>query len=174
MPYVDWAWLKRYQIVVALFALGGAIAFAYLWVNWLYPTLAANRGFTDRLVYWEVAWQTWRQYPIFGGGLDTHTTFYVLRAQSIPNDIFRAAHNWWMTILADLGLVGFTAALFLWGQTAVPAKQTRPLPATEPLPQANTTDRRPIHKANREKQQKKERPPLNPVAKQARPYRTPT
>lgn len=59
-------------------------------------------GLTGRDYYWAATFNVWTQHPIFGVGFQQHSIVAGLPAY---------AHNMYLAILADLGLVGFIAII---------------------------------------------------------------
>lgn len=57
-------------------------------------------GFTGRDYYWSSTFRVWTQHPIFGVGFQQHSIVAGLPAY---------AHNMYLAILADLGMIGFIA-----------------------------------------------------------------
>ena len=53
-------------------------------------------------------------YPLFGSGLGTHTTAFILAPSfDMTERLFFYAHSLWFTVLSELGFIGFVALLFV-------------------------------------------------------------
>lgn len=87
---------------------------------------------TDRLAFWAIAWQLFTRFPLLGAGLRTHAA--VTPELHAGPRLLDAAHNDYLNLLADCGLVGgalATAAAVAWllavrrGLAEVPAGGSR-------------------------------------------------
>ena len=68
-----------------------------------------------RAEFWSIAWRMWLEQPLLGQGLDTFGSFFLLYNPSVPPAFpFRAAHSLWMSLLAETGIVGASAAISCW------------------------------------------------------------
>ncbi len=76
--------------------------------------ISQDAGFADRLFIWGVGTEMLQQYPLFGAGLNTFSTFYT--EASLKNHLFWHAHNYWINILAEIGLIGGIIALGMSAQ----------------------------------------------------------
>jgi hypothetical protein len=98
--------------------------------SWSLISLAKKINFGERVVYWDLGWKVFNEYPIFGVGLGNVGLFseqllspeawkmgevrqLLLYEPSLPN-----TKNLWVRILSETGLVGFsfysTWLIVLW------------------------------------------------------------
>jgi O-antigen ligase len=73
---------------------------------------------TPRLTYWGVGLKTWWENPLFGTGLDSFGTFYRLNRtredfDAVYGTVTNSAHNYFIDILSNGGLVLLLPVLFL-------------------------------------------------------------
>lgn len=76
----------------------------------------SNIGYLYRFTYWQVAIETWFRSPFFGQGPATFASSYL---QSVPvpfERLYVNAHSFYMDTLAESGLAGIVAVLFLIGK----------------------------------------------------------
>jgi len=124
-------------LVLALFVIyvGGFIGFLYLlphinhrfgsllkWQSYASNLLeyAFRLGFAERVVYWSVGWEIFARYPVLGVGLGNAGFFF---PQMMPNLGYRLTEitalfynsstlpnikSFWLRLLAESGLVGFS------------------------------------------------------------------
>jgi O-antigen ligase len=90
-----------------------------LGIGWLFLNMAQHPShdslFSSRSLYWPLAWQTFLASPFWGVGPYTFSSQY-LRHYSIPPSILYVhAHNFYLTIAAEMGLVGLAALAWLLG-----------------------------------------------------------
>lgn len=106
------------QIARLLIGILGAIALFVALLVFLRPeTLrtTSNLSILYRGEFWSIALDMWHQSPLLGQGLDTFGTFFMLNNQNAPPATpFRAAHSWWMSLLAETGLFGLGSAIICW------------------------------------------------------------
>ena len=62
-----------------------------------------------RLDFWRVALLAWRAAPLWGSGLNSYATYYMLNMPVPPETLYVAAHNIFFQALADMGLLGLLA-----------------------------------------------------------------
>jgi len=70
----------------------------------------------SRLEIWAVAWQVFLDHPLTGIGIGNFQTYYLQHAP--PNALEPAAthaHNLFVHVLAEAGLLGLLGFLLLWG-----------------------------------------------------------
>jgi Undecaprenyl-phosphate galactose phosphotransferase WbaP len=98
-----------------------------------YTPGTATRGLNlgvARIPYWEVAWQGIREQPWLGHGEGTFPDYYRSQAdrdgqlQAVPAHV----HNFYLQVLFERGLVGFSGLLLFIAALAFRAVQRRDLP----------------------------------------------
>ena len=70
----------------------------------------------SRLQIWQVAWQAFKEYPLTGIGANRFGLYYLEHRP--PNALEPAAahaHNLFLNLLAETGILGTAAFLILWG-----------------------------------------------------------
>ncbi|MDY7039579.1 MAG: O-antigen ligase family protein [Chloroflexota bacterium] len=75
----------------------------------------ANYAVIERLAHWQAALDMWTDRPWLGVGIGNYAVVYP--AYSLPkwHDPLGHAHNYYLNIAAEAGLVGLAAYLLLWG-----------------------------------------------------------
>ncbi|MCA9988242.1 MAG: O-antigen ligase family protein, partial [Anaerolineales bacterium] len=66
-----------------------------------------------RTNFWQVALAMWRASPIWGQGLNTYASFYMQAHPTPPATLYVTAHSIYFQVLAELGLAGLLAVLWL-------------------------------------------------------------
>jgi tetratricopeptide (TPR) repeat protein/O-antigen ligase len=90
--------------VVGVLGIGG-VFFVYLQVLGSHPNHVPGLGV--RAPFWVPAWKGFLESPIIGNGLFTGGTYFIL-STSIPwQEIYLHAHNTYLDILRDTGVMGF-------------------------------------------------------------------
>jgi len=90
--------------IVSLLGIGGII-FLYLQVLGSHPNHVPGLGV--RAPFWVPAWKGFLESPIIGNGLYTGGTYFIL-STSIPwQEIYLHAHNTYLDIVRDTGVLGF-------------------------------------------------------------------
>jgi O-antigen ligase len=115
---------KRRGQMIALAAVGAVLAFGYFSV--LAPAAARERitesnGGTGRLDIWTVGWRMVQGAPLQGVGAGNFTVVsihYLLAPGALLRDDFivdvpKVAHNTYLEVLAELGIVGLTLFLIV-------------------------------------------------------------
>lgn len=77
----------------------------------------ANFALVERLAHWQAAWRMFAQRPWLGVGLGQYATVYPTVAVPRWQDPLGHAHNYYLNILAEGGLLGLAAYLGCWGLT---------------------------------------------------------
>lgn len=98
------------QVGLGAFTLFCGVLFAVY--GWRF--LSQDSGFADRLFIWGVGTKMFQQYPLFGAGLNTYSSFY--NEASLKSHLFWHAHNYWVNILAEIGLIGGVIGLGMAAQ----------------------------------------------------------
>lgn len=89
-----------------------AIALAWAGRDAALDRLTSDRGSVQlRLDVWSVAWQIFRQFPVFGTGLNTFGTATVLYQLSGTDMHFNEAHNEYVQLLVEGGALTFVLVL---------------------------------------------------------------
>lgn len=99
-----------------LSVLGGLAALAFLAATTVSPT---GEGPSSRVMVWNEAWQVFLQNPLLGIGLGEEVAHVHYLNASGELEYLTDAHNLWLSILAQQGLVGAAAfalviALLIW------------------------------------------------------------
>jgi O-antigen ligase len=81
------------------------------------PVTDANFSIIERLAHWMAAWRMWEMAPWLGIGPGNYPAIYP--AVQVPgwDDPLGHAHNIYLNVLAESGLVGLAAYLLFWGAT---------------------------------------------------------
>jgi O-antigen ligase len=105
------AGLVLVAVLSTIFAAGLAIAYGdvlYGFLDRFFSLSAADRGFgsgaTGRLTAWKTTWELFLHHPTLGVGFRAHE--YILKVDT-------SAHNGYLATLAEVGIVGFLAVLYL-------------------------------------------------------------
>jgi O-antigen ligase len=75
----------------------------------------ANYAIVERMAHWEAAWNMFSDHPWLGIGFGNYATVYPAYALPHWSDPLGHAHNYYLNVLAEAGLVGLAGYLFLWG-----------------------------------------------------------
>ena len=119
-------WLQWVAPVIKFFSrrkvLGGALlvslALALTAAGWLLLNVLASHPthggavLNARSFFWSVGWDMFTQTPVWGKGLYTFSAFFMQAVSVPPWDIFLHAHNMHLDVLANSGLIG--AAAYIW------------------------------------------------------------
>jgi len=74
----------------------------------------ANYAVLERLAHWQAAWRMFEDHPWLGVGIGNYEPVYPAYAlPQWPNPMGHA-HNYYLNILAETGLVGLASYLILW------------------------------------------------------------
>ena len=75
----------------------------------------ANFSIVERMAHWQAAWKMWAEHPWRGVGIGNYEPLYP--AYYIPpwKEPLGHAHNYYLNIAAETGLIGLLSYLFLWG-----------------------------------------------------------
>ncbi len=79
------------------------------------PVTDANFAIIERMAHWQAGLDMFQDHPWLGVGIGNYAAVYP--AYSLPHwdDPLGHAHNYYINMLAEAGLVGFTAYVLLWG-----------------------------------------------------------
>jgi O-antigen ligase len=75
----------------------------------------ANYASLERLAFWRVALDMWRDHPLLGVGFGNYQAVYARYALPKWRMALGHAHNYYLNIAAETGLIGLLAYLMLWG-----------------------------------------------------------
>ena len=78
-------------------------------------SLTAHGTFAERLDVWQYALKQISRSPVWGNGTGSLAFLYALRSQAIGGDEVFHAHNLWLQITAESGLIGLILVLFSVG-----------------------------------------------------------
>jgi putative inorganic carbon (HCO3(-)) transporter len=75
----------------------------------------ANFAVVERMAHWQAGWRMWTEHPWRGVGIGNYEPIYP--AYYIPpwKEPLGHAHNYYLNVAAETGLVGLLAYLVLWG-----------------------------------------------------------
>jgi putative inorganic carbon (HCO3(-)) transporter len=74
----------------------------------------ANYAVVERMAHWQAAWEMWLAHPAFGVGIGNYAVTYPAYALPRWDDPLGHAHNYYLNIAAETGLVGLGAYVILW------------------------------------------------------------
>ena len=74
----------------------------------------ANFAIVERMAHWQAAWGMLLDHPLFGVGIGNYAAVYPAYALPQWDDPLGHAHNYYLNVAAETGLVGLTAYLILW------------------------------------------------------------
>jgi putative inorganic carbon (HCO3(-)) transporter len=83
----------------------------------------ANFAVLERMAHWQSALAMWTDHPWLGVGIGNYELAYSHYALPLWPDALGHAHNYYLNIAAEAGLLGLAAYLFLWGGALVVAWQ---------------------------------------------------
>jgi O-antigen ligase len=75
----------------------------------------ANFALVERMAHWQAAWNMLEDHPWLGVGIGNYAVVYPAYALPHWDDPLGHAHNYYLNIAAESGLVGLGGYLFLWG-----------------------------------------------------------
>ncbi len=75
----------------------------------------ANYAIVERMAHWQAAAEMFVEHPILGVGIGNYEVIYPAYALPRWSDPLGHAHNYYLNVAAETGLVGLTAYLALWG-----------------------------------------------------------
>jgi len=74
----------------------------------------ANFAVIERLAHWQAGWDMFSEHPWLGVGIGNYEPVYPAYALPRWDDPLGHAHNYYLNIAAEAGLVGLSAYLILW------------------------------------------------------------
>jgi O-antigen ligase len=116
-------WRGRVLVIVAAVALAGAAYFSYLASPEIKAHVSTVGSGTGRLDLWTVAWRMVEQEPLHGvgaGNFPVSSVHYLLQPGAIERADYivgvpKVAHNTYLELWAELGIVGLILFLFVVG-----------------------------------------------------------
>jgi O-antigen ligase len=111
------AWPKRRAMLIGVlvfFALCGLLVASEVVVQRLEAKLEKQSTIDYRLAHIERGWSMFRENPLLGVGINRYGE-EVENYSSYRSSLTAHAHNTWITLLAELGLVGFLSYLMPFG-----------------------------------------------------------
>jgi len=104
--------LRRIKMFVAIFLLA-VLLFPFLPRAKMVDIVATN-SFDDRFDMWETGWRIFREHPIVGNGLNSFFgKFMEFRNDSYKNKRGSYAHNGYLQIASDTGILGLATFLII-------------------------------------------------------------
>jgi O-antigen ligase len=79
----------------------------------------ANFAVLERMAHWQAALGMWTDHPWLGVGIGNYEVAYARYALPLWPLALGHAHNYYLNIAAEAGVLGLTAYLFLWGAALV-------------------------------------------------------
>jgi putative inorganic carbon (HCO3(-)) transporter len=80
-----------------------------------------NFAVLERVAHWQAAWQMWSDRPWFGVGAGNYEPVYSHYALPLWPLALGHAHNYYLNIAAEAGVVGLATYVLLWGVAVVGA-----------------------------------------------------
>jgi len=74
----------------------------------------ANFAVLERVAHWQAAWQMWTDHPWLGVGIGNYEPVYPRYALPQWPLALGHAHNYYLNIAAETGIIGLAAYLVLW------------------------------------------------------------
>lgn len=75
----------------------------------------ANWAVVERMAHWQAAWNMFSEHPWLGVGFGNYPAVYPAYAISIWTDPLGHAHNYYLNVAAEAGIVGLAAYLLVLG-----------------------------------------------------------
>ncbi|NQT88163.1 O-antigen ligase family protein, partial [bacterium] len=130
--------LRRHRRIVGGIGIGAALAVILLFATGVVPVRVFRDGvasFAVRVDYWRGAWDMAMAHPIAGVGLGTFGDHYPAW-RTVTARMVRAAHNDYLQVFAELGVLGLAAFLWTWGPCLRGAARPR-----DDMPNARSPER---------------------------------
>jgi O-antigen ligase len=111
-------WTQRWE-KGQIFIMVGFMIIALLYSLFLGSGAVLSRfeDVTDPARYqaWKASWAIFREFPLLGSGLSTFgDLFYHYEPVNFNGSYFLYAHNDWLQLLAETGIVGFSLVVLAW------------------------------------------------------------
>lgn len=81
----------------------------------------ANFAVLERVAHWQAAWEMWTDHPWIGVGIGNYASVYPRYALPLWPLALGHAHNYYLNIAAEAGILGLLAYLYLWAVAALSA-----------------------------------------------------
>lgn len=75
----------------------------------------ANFAIVQRMAYWQAAWGMFAAHPLLGVGFGNYAAVYSAYALPHWSEPLGHAHNYYLNVAAEAGMVGLIAYVTLWG-----------------------------------------------------------
>ncbi len=75
----------------------------------------ATFAIVERMAHWQAAWDMFVNHPLLGVGIGNYAVAYPAYALPQWQDPLGHAHNYYLNVLAEAGVIGLSAYLILWG-----------------------------------------------------------
>jgi len=109
---VPLAFIGRMKKVLVLLAIISLFAFVFINRS-LIPDIFSMMSVRDRATMWENGWEIFKRHPVIGSGLNTfYQEYMMIRNDKYKNTHGSYAHNCYLQMAADTGIVGLAAFLF--------------------------------------------------------------
>jgi O-antigen ligase len=116
-------WRYRALMLAAVIAFGSFMYFGYFAGHDAVSRVTKVEGGTGRQDIWKIGWRMVRAHPVSGvgvGNFQTSSIHYLLAPGSIQRDEFivdtpKVAHNTYLHVLSELGVVGLTMFVAILG-----------------------------------------------------------
>ena len=95
----------------------------------------SDTTFNDRIHFWTTAWDMFLQKPVFGWGLGSYLSYNYLFGDGIR----QYAHNMYLQLLAERGIVGTALTLFVFIASFIVTLQTLRVKSRENVRNGQTT-----------------------------------
>jgi O-antigen ligase len=79
----------------------------------------ANFAVLERVAHWQAAWAMWTDHPWIGVGIGNYESAYSRYALPLWPLALGHAHNYYLNVAAEAGILGLSAYLFLWSVAAL-------------------------------------------------------
>jgi O-antigen ligase len=80
-----------------------------------------NFAVLERVAHWQAAWQMWSDHPWFGVGAGNYGPVYSQYALPLWPVALGHAHNFYLNVAAEAGVMGLATYVFLWAAAMVGA-----------------------------------------------------
>ena len=104
-------WINTFLMVV-----GGSIILVTLALVMRPISSTIPPSFLIRWELWRIALESWVQNPWLGNGPNTYATLQLQATPLFDQSLHRAAHNFYLNTLAEMGILGIMATLLLFIQ----------------------------------------------------------
>lgn len=105
-------------LMVSCFLIGGVFAFQpALGQRWLTVQSGQDFALNQRFYMWQSAINMWKDHPLFGVGMGNYTEQYQSRYRlpQATEPKIEHAHNMYLHMLAEFGVVGLSVFVIFWG-----------------------------------------------------------